>query len=44
MRMGILKTVYDKFLLRKNPVDYWRNKGAKIGVGCEIYSSASFGS
>lgn len=36
--------IVDFLRRRKNPIRYWRNKGAVIGNNCEIYSSASFGS
>ncbi len=42
--MGIIKTVKQKLLRRRDPVRYWRERGATIGENCEIYSSASFGS
>ena len=29
---------------RRNPVEYWREKGAKIGERCEIQQGASLGS
>lgn len=39
--MGIL---LKKIRLHKDPVNYWRSRGAKIGEGCEIYTTASLGS
>lgn len=30
--------------LKRNPIKFWRSKGMRIGEGCEIYSSANFGS
>ena len=42
--MGLIKTLLDKWKRAKNPTAYWRNKGARIGEGGEIYSSASLGS
>lgn len=42
--MSIIKKVISKCKLRENPVTYWRQLGAKIGNGCEIYASASLGS
>ena len=33
-----------KYRLHHDPIKYWRDKGVTIGDGCEIYSSASFGS
>lgn len=40
----IFKTIWDKYKRYKHPVEYWREKGVKIGNNCEIYASASFGS
>ena len=40
----MIKLLLDKFRLVKNPVKYWRSKGATIGDRCEIYSSVSLGS
>jgi len=42
--MFCIKMITEYFLLRKNPVDFWRKKGAIIGSGAEIYSSANLGS
>lgn len=42
--MSLLKSISDRLLQRKDPANYWRNKGANIGEGGEIYPSASFGS
>ena len=39
-----LKAIISMRERRKNPAQYWRKKGMKIGENCEIYSSASFGS
>lgn len=41
--MGI-RALVGRSRLEKNPVSYWRSKGAKIGERCEIYATASFGS
>ncbi len=40
----MLKKLINKWKLSRNPVKYWRSKGMTLGAGCEIYSSASFGS
>ena len=40
----MIKRLIDKYKRSKNPVAYWRNKGLTIGEGCEVYSSANFGS
>ena len=40
----MLNIVIDKIKKARNPVDYWKKRGMKIGVNCEIYSSAKFGS
>ena len=42
--MGAIKNFFDRLAKSKDPVRYWRKKGMKIGEGCEIYSSADFGS
>lgn len=42
--MRIISTIADKYRRYKNPIAYWRSKGAKIGERCEIYSSANLGS
>lgn len=36
--------IFDRIMKKMNPIKYWKNKGLKIGEGCELYSSASFGS
>lgn len=41
--MGI-RALVGRSRLEKDPVSYWRSKGAKIGERCEIYATASFGS
>lgn len=42
--MGLINKAIDKIKRMNNPVKYWRKKGALIGDGCEIYSTASLGS
>ena len=42
--MGIVNRIVAKYKHHRDPVQYWREQGAKIGENCEIYSSASFGS
>lgn len=42
--MSLISQLKDKVSLRKNPIAYWRSKGAKIGQGCDIYPSAFLGS
>ena len=42
--MRLINRFCDRLILRRNPVQFWKGKGANIGDGCEIYSSASFGS
>ena len=39
----MLKTLISRYKKSRNPVKYWRELGATIGKGCEIYSSASLG-
>lgn len=39
-----MKRLLNHFLRKRDIVSYWRNKGARIGDGCEIYPSSSFGS
>ena len=40
----MLGKIISKIKLKSNPIKYWRSQGAKIGEGCEIYSTANFGS
>lgn len=40
----MLKLILEKVKRAKNPIQFWREKGAQIGDRCEIYSSASLGS
>lgn len=42
--MSLLKVLMEKYKIAKSPIKYWREKGAKIGEGCYIVSSVSFGS
>lgn len=42
--MKLFIKIFNKYQKFKNPIKYWRNKGAIIGENCEIYSSANFGS
>lgn len=36
--------IIEKIFRYRNPIKYWKDKGLIIGKGCEVYSSASFGS
>lgn len=40
----MIKYLLDYLKRKRNPIAYWRKKGAKIGDDCEIYASAVFGS
>lgn len=42
--MMIFKKIRDKYKRLREPADYWRAQGLKIGSDCEIYASADFGS
>ena len=42
--MSIFSILLDKYKKHRNPVEYWREKGARILEGCEIYTSANLGS
>lgn len=42
--MSIIKNFFNRRAKNKNPIKYWRKFGMKIGEGCEICSSADFGS
>jgi hypothetical protein len=44
MRTMFWKKIWTYYLLRKDPVTFWRKRGAKIGKGAEIYSTVTFGS
>ena len=39
-----LKTIMDRYKKHRNSIEYWRKRGLVIGNGCEVYSSANFGS
>ena len=38
----ILNRLFDKLLRRKNPIQYWKKQGVKIGKGCSISPLACF--
>ena len=40
----MIKALVERLKKWRNPVKYWREKGLTIGEGCEVYSSAHFGS
>ena len=40
----MLKALINRYKKYRNPIKYWRDLGASIGEGCDIYSSASLGS
>ncbi len=40
----MVKAIFEKLKKHKDPVKFWREKGATIGEKCEIYTSANFGS
>lgn len=42
--MKLINRIKQRRLLKKSPVEYYRSIGVKIGDGCEIYRTASFGS
>lgn len=42
--MNIIRQLLDKFNKYRNPIVFWKKKGVTIGIDCEIYPSASFGS
>lgn len=42
--MKIISYIRGRYLRSKNTIKYWREKGTVIGEGCEIYSTADFGS
>lgn len=42
--MSLTKKLIEKLRRSKNVIKYWKEKGLKIGNGCEIYSDADFGS
>ena len=39
----MIRILIDRLLKYSNPIKYWKKKGAKIGKGCVIFSSASLG-
>lgn len=39
-----MSIIIDKIRRYRNPIKYWKNRGLTIGNGCEVFSSASFGS
>lgn len=39
-----MKRLFDRILRYRNPIKYWKKRGLLIGNGCEVYSTASFGS
>lgn len=39
----MFRMIFDRILKYSNPVKYWKKKGATIGHGCEIFSSAVLG-
>ena len=40
--MSLLKNLWYKYQMRKNPVDFLKSIGATIGDNCEIYPSVNF--
>lgn len=42
--MNIFYAIFSKIQRIINPSKYWKKKGVRIKGGCEIYSSANFGS
>ena len=44
MMKNLIINLIEKYQRYKNPIKYWRKKGAKIGNNCEIYSTTNFGS
>lgn len=42
--MSIFSTIYERMMKKRNPIQFWRSRGAKIGERCDIYASVSFGS
>ena len=40
----MIRSLWDRLTRIKNPIQYWRKKGAKIGTRCVIYPSVSLGS
>lgn len=44
MMKNLIINLIEKYQRHKDPIKYWRKKGAKIGNNCEIYSTTNFGS
>ena len=42
--MGIIKTIIEKRKRTGNTIEFWRDKGAKIGRNCSIHPSANLSS
>lgn len=42
--MNILRFLIRRFLLHKNPNEFWKRAGASIGKNCEIHTKANLGS
>lgn len=42
--MKLIERLKRKILTKRNPTEYYRSLGVKMGEGCEIYSTANFGS
>lgn len=40
----MIKKLIDRYRRNKDPIEYWKSKGVKMGEGCEINPTASFGS
>ena len=40
----MFRKIFEKLCLIRNPIAYWRKKGAQIGDYCEIYSGVNLGS
>lgn len=40
--MSLLKNLWYKYQMRKNPVDFLKSRGVTIGDNCEIYPSVNF--
>ena len=39
----VFEKLFDSYLRKYRPLNYWVKKGLKCGEGCEIYEMASFG-
>ena len=44
MYIHIIKNLKNKYLRRKDIIQYWKKQGAKIGENCSIDSTSSLGS